>query len=73
MDNEKQAFEKQLNVFAKAGQWYVLPFLLMLSIVVGYLAFGMGTRFDETQVTLLVVFVILVIIDVLVVLNLKRK
>ncbi|MGL4624477.1 MAG: hypothetical protein ACRCWD_06310 [Culicoidibacterales bacterium] len=73
MAQAKQEFEKQLGFFARAGQWYVLPVLLLLTVVVGYITWGMGSQFNVEQITLAVVFVILIIVDGLVIWNLKRK
>lgn len=73
MAQSKQEFEKQLGFFANAGQWYVLPALLLLTGAVGYIMWGMGPQFNIEQITLAATFVILVIVDGLVIWNLKRK
>ncbi|MGL5295990.1 MAG: hypothetical protein ACRDAO_03445 [Culicoidibacterales bacterium] len=73
MNQSKQEFEKSLHFFAKGAQWYVLPFTVCLTAILGYMAFSMGAIFNSTQITLIVLFVVMCFIDALVIWNVNQK
>ncbi|MGL4973010.1 MAG: hypothetical protein ACRC6H_07685 [Culicoidibacterales bacterium] len=63
MANEKQEFEQQLQFISKGALWYVLPITLLLTGVLGYMAISMGTVFNSTQWTLIILTLVFVVVD----------
>lgn len=69
--NDKQQFEQQLGFFSKAGLWYALPTTLVITTLLGFLAFS-----DPIRPVEMVLFLVMIAVDIFVlkvILNRNKK
>lgn len=67
--SDKTKFEGQLQFFAKASLWYYLPGTLMVTFLLGFLAFPDPLEFPVISV----MFVVMVLVDIVVIKSLIEK